>query len=90
MFVWWGTIKENNNYISSLVNDIFIDGNIDNIDINGKIEFKNVNFTYPNSSQKILKNVTFTINPRENVAIIGKNASGKTSIIKLLLGFYRL
>jgi ABC-type multidrug transport system fused ATPase/permease subunit len=90
MFVWWGTIKENNNYISSLVNDIFIDGNIDNIDINGKIEFKNVSFTYPNSSQKILKNVTFTINQRENVAIIGKNASGKTSIIKLLLGFYRL
>jgi ABC-type multidrug transport system fused ATPase/permease subunit len=90
MFVWWGTIKENNNFIFSLVNDIFIDGNIENNNINGKIEFRNVNFTYPNSSQKILKNVNFTINPRENVAIIGKNASGKTSIIKLLLGFYRL
>jgi ABC-type multidrug transport system fused ATPase/permease subunit len=90
MFVWWGTIKENNTFIGSLINDIFIDGHIDNININGKIEFKNVNFKYPNSSQQILKNVNFTINPKENVAIIGKNASGKTSIIKLLLGFYRL
>jgi ABC-type multidrug transport system fused ATPase/permease subunit len=90
MFVWWGTIKENNNYISSLINEIFIDGNIDNININGKIEFKNVSFNYPKSSQKILKNVSFIINPRENIAIIGKNASGKTSIIKLLLGFYRI
>ena len=90
MFVWWGTIKENNKFISSLVDDIFIDGTIDNININGKIEFKNVYFNYPKSSQKILKNVSFTINPGENVAIVGKNASGKTSIIKLLLGFYRL
>lgn len=90
MFVWWGTIKENNTFIGSLINDIFIDGHINNININGKIEFKNVNFKYPNSSQQILKNVNFTINPKENVAIIGKNASGKTSIIKLLLGFYRL
>jgi ABC-type multidrug transport system fused ATPase/permease subunit len=90
MFVFWGTIKENNTFIGSLINDIFIDGHIDNININGKIEFKNVNFKYPNSSQQILKNVNFTINPKENVAIIGKNASGKTSIIKLLLGFYKL
>jgi ABC-type multidrug transport system fused ATPase/permease subunit len=90
MFVWWGTIKENNKFISSLVDDIYIDGTIDNININGKIEFKNVYFNYPKSSQKILKNVSFTINPGENVAIVGKNASGKTSIIKLLLGFYRL
>jgi len=90
MFVFWGTIKENNKFLSSLISDVFIDGHIDNININGKIEFKNVNFKYPKSSQQILKNINFTINPRENVAIIGKNASGKTSIIKLLLGFYRL
>jgi ABC-type bacteriocin/lantibiotic exporter with double-glycine peptidase domain len=30
------------------------------------------------------------VNPGENIAIIGKNASGKTTIIKLLLGFYGL
>ena len=37
-----------------------------------------------------MRNVNFTVNPGENIAIIGKNASGKTTIIKLLLGFYKL
>jgi len=90
MFVFWGTIKENDNFISYLENDMFIDGTMNNININGKIEFKNVSFSYPNSSQKILKNFSLKINPGENIAIIGKNASGKTSIIKLLLGFYKV
>lgn len=89
MFVFWGAIKENNQYLSSLISDITFDGHIDNIDILGKIEFKNVTFSYPNSDQIALNNVSFKVNYGENVAIIGKSASGKTSIIKLLLGFYK-
>lgn len=88
IFVYWGTIKENNNFLGSLISDIFIDGHIDNMNLIGKIEFKNVTFYYKNSSQKALDNVSFTVNSKENIAIIGKNASGKTTIIKLLLGFY--
>ena len=90
IFAFWGTIKENNKYLASLIKDTFFDGHIDNHNIIGKIEFKNVSFNYPNSSQNSLINVSFTVNPRENVAIIGKNGSGKTTIIKLLLGFYKL
>jgi len=90
IFIFWGTIKENNKYLSSLINDVVKDGHIDNHKIIGKIEFRNVSFNYPNSSQKSLINVSFTVNPGENIAIIGKNASGKTTIIKLLLGFYGL
>lgn len=89
IFVYWGIIKENNRYLSSLIQDTIFDGHIDNHDIIGKIEFKNVSFNYPNSSQKSLRNINFTVIPRENVAIIGKNASGKTTILKLLLGFYK-
>jgi ABC-type multidrug transport system fused ATPase/permease subunit len=89
MFVYYGTIKENNKFLASLIRDIFIDGHIDNLDLIGKIEFKNVTFHYKNSSQKALDNVSFTVNPKENIAIIGKNASGKTTIIKLILGFYK-
>ncbi len=89
MFVFWGTIKENNQYLSSLISDIAFDGYIDNLDILGKIEFKNVSFNYPNSGQIALDNVSFKVNQGENVAIIGKSASGKTSIFKLLLGFYQ-
>jgi ABC-type multidrug transport system fused ATPase/permease subunit len=90
LFVFWGTIKDNNEYLASLINDVVIDGHIDNLNIKGKIEFKNVTFNYKNSSQKSLNNVSFIVNPGENIAIIGKNASGKTTIIKLLLGFYKL
>ena len=89
MFVFWGTIKENDKFLGSLISDIFVDGHIDNLDLIGKIEFKNVTFNYKDSSQKALDNVSFIVNPKENIAIIGKNASGKTTIIKLLLGFYR-
>jgi ABC-type multidrug transport system fused ATPase/permease subunit len=90
IFVFWGTIKENNKYLGSLIDDVVKDGHIDNHKIIGKIEFKNVTFNYPKSTQKSLQNVSFTVNPGENIAIIGKNASGKTTIIKLLLGFYGL
>ena len=83
MFVFWGTIKENDKFLGSLISDIFVDGHIDNLDLIGKIEFKNVNFNYKDSSQKALDNVSFTVNPKENIAIIGKNASGKTTIISL-------
>jgi len=54
----------------------------------GLIEFKNVTFTYPDEEKPALKDVSFTIHPGEKVAIIGKIGSGKSTIVKLLLGLY--
>ncbi|WP_169974417.1 MULTISPECIES: type I secretion system permease/ATPase [unclassified Campylobacter] len=54
----------------------------------GKIEFKNVSFSYPESTKSSLDRVNFVINPGEKVGIIGKNGSGKTTIQKLILGLY--
>jgi ATP-binding cassette subfamily C protein LapB len=54
----------------------------------GHIEFKDVTFTYPGSDLPALKNVSFTINPKEHVAIIGRIGSGKSTIEKLILGLY--
>jgi ATP-binding cassette, subfamily B, bacterial len=51
------------------------------------IEFKNVWFKYPNSNW-ILKDVSFKINPADNIAIVGQNGAGKTTLIKLLCRFY--
>lgn len=51
------------------------------------IEFKHVSFNYPNGRQ-VLKDVSFTINPGENIALVGVNGAGKTTIIKLLCRFY--
>jgi ATP-binding cassette, subfamily B, multidrug efflux pump len=55
--------------------------------VNGKIEFKNVWFAY-NNEDYILKDVSFTINPGETVAIVGATGAGKTSIINVLTRFY--
>lgn len=52
-----------------------------------KIELKNVSFTYPNGAQ-VLKNISFSINPNENIAFVGENGAGKSTIIKLLCRFY--
>lgn len=53
------------------------------------IVFENVSFSYPNSHKKALKNVSFHIQPNEKVAIVGENGSGKTTIVKCLLGLYQ-
>jgi len=57
-------------------------------DFSGLIEFVDVTFSYPGSEVPALKNVSFTIEPGEQVAIIGRIGSGKSSIQKLILGLY--
>ncbi|MDR2066762.1 MAG: ABC transporter ATP-binding protein/permease [Endomicrobium sp.] len=53
------------------------------------IEFKNLDFSYgKNSDQKILNDISFKINPGEKIAIIGDNASGKSTLVNLLLRLY--
>ncbi len=53
--------------------------------LNGKIEFKNVSFKFKDTDQHLLKNINFTIESGETVAIIGKTGSGKSTIVNLLL-----
>lgn len=59
-----------------------------NITTVNTIEFKNVNFSYPDSKNSTITNLSFKINKGERIAIVGKNGSGKTTIIKLLCGLY--
>jgi len=54
----------------------------------GDIEFKNVNFSYPDQPIKALDNVSFKIKAGERVGFIGRIGSGKSTIEKLMLGFY--
>ena len=55
---------------------------------NGKIEFKNVTFNYPDAEMPALDNVSFIVVPGEKVAIIGRIGSGKSTIAKLILRLY--
>ena len=57
--------------------------------VEGKIEFKDVCFAY-NENDYVLKNISFTINPGETVAIVGHTGAGKTSLINILTRFYNI
>ena len=62
----------------------------ENIEINGKIEFKNLTFSHPNANRNVLKNVSFTINAGERVGLIGRTGAGKTTIVDLILRTYNV
>lgn len=68
-----------------------VDNNVLEIDdIKGKIEFRNLDFKYPDGDEVILDNISFTINAGEMVGIIGKTGCGKTTIVDLLLRTYNV
>ena len=59
-----------------------------NLVINGNIEFKNVSFTYDDTNIQGLKDVSFTVNKGETLAILGKTGSGKSTILSLITRLY--
>lgn len=56
--------------------------------INGKIEFKNVNFIYDDTHIEALKNISFTVQKGESLAILGKTGAGKSSVLALISRLY--
>jgi len=56
--------------------------------INGEIEFKNVNFIYDDTHIEALKNISFTVQKGESLAILGKTGAGKSSILALISRLY--
>jgi ATP-binding cassette, subfamily B, multidrug efflux pump len=57
-------------------------------DVTGTVKFENVTFRYFGGGDPVLKNVSFTANPGETIALLGATGSGKTTIINLLPRFY--
>ncbi len=58
--------------------------------IRGDIEFKDLTFRYPDGEYDVLTNASFKINAGENVGIIGRTGSGKTTIVDLILRSYNV
>lgn len=52
------------------------------------LEFKNISFSYNNDKQ-VLKDISFKVNKGDMISIVGKNGAGKSTISKLICGFYK-
>lgn len=75
-------VLDNNDYLERK-------GKLEPTVVNGKVEFENVWFGY-NPEQPVLKNIYFTVEPGQTVAIVGHTGSGKTTIISLLNRMYEI
>lgn len=60
----------------------------ENTDIKGKVSFNNVSLTYDDTNITALKNVSFTVNQGETLAIMGKTGSGKSTIVNMIARMY--
>ncbi|MFA6944932.1 MAG: ABC transporter transmembrane domain-containing protein, partial [Pedobacter sp.] len=58
------------------------------LEIKGGIEFRNVNFRYPDTGIQAIKNISFEVKPGAFLAIIGRTGSGKSTIANLLMRMY--
>ena len=58
--------------------------------VRGDIEFRNLTFRYPDGEFDALENVSFTIKAGENVGLVGKTGSGKTTLVDLILRTYNV
>ena len=98
----YGKLEESEQTIKNIVNETSGNGMKKNIPVTGDIEFKNVSFEYSKNDaknmntqnlekkHKSLDNVSFKIKPLDRVAVIGSNGSGKSTIIKLIMGYYNV
>ncbi len=73
------------------VPDVFDSEDVINVEeINGKLEFRDLSFKYPDGSDDALSNISFKVNIGDTVGILGRTGSGKTSLVDLLLRLYNI
>ena len=59
-------------------------------DIKGDVEFRNLSFVYPDGNEEVLSDVSFSVKAGENIGIIGRTGSGKTTVVDLILRTYNV
>ncbi|QAX81573.1 lipid A export permease/ATP-binding protein MsbA [Candidatus Pseudomonas adelgestsugas] len=56
--------------------------------VSGRLEVRNLNFTYPGTERHVLKNISFTAEPGQMIALVGQSGSGKSTLASLIPRFY--
>jgi len=64
-------------------------GSVERERIAGRLEIRDLNFTYPGSEQPVLQDISFTAEPGQMVALVGRSGSGKSTLANLIPRFYR-
>lgn len=78
-----------NQVFEILKEEKYQDGNILLKDLKGHIKFEDVNFSY-NENEYVLNDINIDIHPNESVAFVGHTGSGKSTIMNLIYGFYKV
>ena len=69
--------------------DVEVDhGTIERDKVNGRLEVRNLNFTYPGTERHVLKDISFTAEPGQMIALVGRSGSGKSTLASLIPRFY--
>ncbi|MBI6564294.1 lipid A export permease/ATP-binding protein MsbA [Pseudomonas synxantha] len=69
--------------------DVEVDhGTIERDKVSGRLEVRNLNFTYPGTERHVLKDISFTAEPGQMIALVGRSGSGKSTLASLIPRFY--
>ena len=63
-------------------------GTIERDHVSGRLDVRNLSFTYPDTERQVLKDVTFSVEPGQMVALVGRSGSGKSTLANLIPRFY--
>jgi subfamily B ATP-binding cassette protein MsbA len=63
-------------------------GTLERDKVSGRLEVRNLNFTYPGTERHVLKDICFTAEPGQMIALVGRSGSGKSTLASLIPRFY--
>ncbi len=94
VFEWYQNMMVNIAHYEKIEHVFWLENEQDNgviplQNLKDSIEFKNVSFTYPGTKRRVLSHLNITINKGERIALVGHTGSWKSTIVQLLMRFYK-